>query len=89
VTADTGTAPAGRSGTGQDGPGPGDSGRAAARDGGGKGQRGRQDQHGQDRDPRSWRGVAAETADELSAPIEALLRKRSRRLIGDLLRPHR
>jgi len=89
VTADTGTAPAGRSGTGQDGPGPGDSGRAAARDGGGKGQRGRQDQHGQDRDPRSWRGVAAETADELSAPIEALLRKRSRRLLGDLLRPHR
>src|SRR6185437_8169005 len=41
------------------------------------------------RDPRSWRGVAAETADELSAPIEALLRKRSRRLLGDLLRPHR
>jgi ABC-type multidrug transport system fused ATPase/permease subunit len=40
-------------------------------------------------DPRSWRGIAAETADELSAPIEALLRKRSRRLLGDLLRPHR
>ena len=37
----------------------------------------------------SWRGVAAEQADELSAPIEALLRKRSRRLLGDLLRPHR
>jgi ATP-binding cassette, subfamily B, bacterial len=37
----------------------------------------------------SWRGVAAEAADELSAPIEALLRKRSRRLLGDLLRPHR
>jgi len=37
----------------------------------------------------SWRGVAAEKADELSAPIEALLRKRSRRLLGDLLRPHR
>jgi ATP-binding cassette subfamily B protein len=39
-------------------------------------------------DAQSWRGVAAETADELSAPIEALLRKRSRRLLGDLLRPH-
>jgi len=38
---------------------------------------------------QSWRGVAAETADELSAPIEALLRKRSRRLLADLLRPHR
>ena len=38
---------------------------------------------------QSWRGIAAETADELSAPIEALLRKRSRRLLGDLLRPHR
>ncbi|HEY6496658.1 MAG TPA: ABC transporter ATP-binding protein [Trebonia sp.] len=37
----------------------------------------------------AWRGVAAETAEELSAPIEALLRKRSRRLLGDLLRPHR
>ena len=37
----------------------------------------------------AWRGVAAETADELSAPIEALLRKRSRRLLADLLRPHR
>jgi ATP-binding cassette, subfamily B, bacterial len=40
-------------------------------------------------DAPSWRGVAAETADEISAPIEALLRKRSRRLLGDLLRPHR
>ncbi len=38
---------------------------------------------------QSWRGIAAEAADELSAPIEALLRKRSRRLLGDLLRPHR
>jgi ABC-type multidrug transport system fused ATPase/permease subunit len=45
---------------------------------------------GRDRRPaQSWRGVAAETADELSAPIEALLRKRSRRLLADLLRPHR
>jgi ATP-binding cassette, subfamily B, bacterial len=37
----------------------------------------------------AWRGVATETAEELSAPIEALLRKRSRRLLADLLRPHR
>ena len=42
----------------------------------------------------SWRPgrIAADDArrdGELSAPIEALLRKRSRRLLGDLLRPHR
>ncbi len=42
-----------------------------------------------DPDPRSWRGVAAEKTDEVPAPIEALLRKRSRRLLADLLRPHR
>jgi ABC-type multidrug transport system fused ATPase/permease subunit len=40
-------------------------------------------------DPASWRGVASEKIDEISAPLEALLRKRSRRLLGDLLRPHR
>jgi ATP-binding cassette, subfamily B, bacterial len=90
VTADTGTAPANRSGSGRDGSGQDGAGRADAAGldadvgAGGKRQRG-----GRDRDPRSWRGVAAETADELSAPIEALLRKRSRRLLGDLLRPHR
>lgn len=39
--------------------------------------------------PTSWRGIAAEKLDEVSAPLEALLRKRSRRLLGDLLRPHR
>lgn len=39
--------------------------------------------------PASWRGIAAEKLDEVSAPLEALLRKRSRRLLGDLLRPHR
>jgi ATP-binding cassette, subfamily B, bacterial len=39
--------------------------------------------------PGSWRGVAAEQVDEISAPLEALLRKRSRRLLADLLRPHR
>ena len=73
MTADTGTAPAAR-------PGPGE---AAA------------EQDAEDRQRRagsataSWRGVAAETLDEVSAPLEALLRKRSRRLLGDLLRPHR
>jgi ATP-binding cassette, subfamily B, bacterial len=36
----------------------------------------------------AWRGIAAEQADEISAPLEALLRKRSRRLLADLLRPH-
>jgi ATP-binding cassette, subfamily B, bacterial len=75
VTADTGTARSRQDGAAGD-----DSAGRAAR-GEGKGRRGA--------DPRSWRGVAAETADELSAPIEALLRKRSRRLLGDLLRPHR
>jgi len=37
----------------------------------------------------AWRGVAAERADEVSAGLAALLRERSRRLLGDLLRPHR
>jgi ATP-binding cassette, subfamily B, bacterial len=38
---------------------------------------------------QEWRGVAAEKADEVSAGLAALLRTRSRRLLGDLLRPHR
>jgi ABC-type multidrug transport system fused ATPase/permease subunit len=80
VTADTGTARSRQDGAGGDGSGH-DEAAGAAAPAGGKGRRGA--------DPRSWRGVAAETADELSAPIEALLRKRSRRLLGDLLRPHR
>jgi ATP-binding cassette, subfamily B, bacterial len=85
VTADTGTARAGQDGTGRDGAGQDGTGPGGAPAGaGGKGRRDRRD-----RDPRSWRGVAAETADEISAPIEALLRKRSRRLLADLLRPHR
>jgi ABC-type multidrug transport system fused ATPase/permease subunit len=79
LTADTGTARSRQDGTGGDGSGHDDS--AGAAPAGGKGRRGP--------DPGSWRGVAAETADELSAPVEALLRKRSRRLLGDLLRPHR
>ena len=37
----------------------------------------------------SWRGVAAEKANEVSAGLAALLRERSRRLLGDLLRPYR
>ena len=40
-------------------------------------------------DASAWRGVAAEKADEVSAGLAALLRERSRRLLGDLLRPHR
>jgi ATP-binding cassette, subfamily B, bacterial len=40
-------------------------------------------------DPTAWRGVAAEKADEVSAGLAALLRERSRRLLGDLLRPYR
>ncbi len=37
----------------------------------------------------AWRGVAAEKADEVSGGLAALLRERSRRLLGDLLRPYR
>jgi ATP-binding cassette, subfamily B, bacterial len=40
-------------------------------------------------DAGSWRGVATEKADEVSAGLAALLRERSRRLLGDLLRPYR
>jgi ATP-binding cassette subfamily B protein len=36
-----------------------------------------------------WRGVATEKAEEVSAGLAALLRDRSRRLLGDLLRPYR
>jgi ABC-type multidrug transport system fused ATPase/permease subunit len=36
-----------------------------------------------------WRGVAAEQADEVPSGVSALLRSRSRRLLGSLLRPHR
>ncbi|MFL6139938.1 MAG: ABC transporter ATP-binding protein [Frankiaceae bacterium] len=38
----------------------------------------------------TWRGVAAEDhADELTAPVSALLRARTRRLLSSLARPHR
>jgi ABC-type multidrug transport system fused ATPase/permease subunit len=40
-------------------------------------------------DPRSWRGIATEHVDDVSAPLAALLRRRSRVLLGGLLRPHR
>ncbi len=40
-------------------------------------------------DVNTWRGVAAEKAEEVSAGLAALLRERSRRLLGDLLRPYR
>ena len=36
-----------------------------------------------------WRGVAAEERDELPSGVSLLLRERSRRLLGSLLRPHR
>ncbi|MBV9448886.1 MAG: ABC transporter ATP-binding protein, partial [Streptosporangiaceae bacterium] len=37
----------------------------------------------------AWRGVATERAEEVTASLAALLRDRSRRLLGSLLRPHR
>ena len=40
-------------------------------------------------DVNTWRGVATEKAEEVSAGLAALLRERSRRLLGDLLRPYR
>ena len=36
-----------------------------------------------------WRGVAAENNDDLPDQTTLLLRERSRRLLGNLLRPHR
>ncbi|TMR96693.1 ABC transporter ATP-binding protein [Nonomuraea basaltis] len=37
----------------------------------------------------SWRGVASEEQDELPEKVSVLLRERSRRLLGDLIRPYR
>jgi ATP-binding cassette, subfamily B, bacterial len=37
----------------------------------------------------TWRGIATEQVDEVSAPLAALLRRRSRALLTDLLRPYR
>src|SRR5215469_13399204 len=40
-------------------------------------------------DVAAWRGIAAEKVDDVSAPLAALLRRRSRLLLADLLRPYR
>ncbi len=40
-------------------------------------------------DVQAWRGVAAEDNDELTEGTTVRLRRRSRRLLGSLLRPHR
>ena len=37
----------------------------------------------------AWRGIAAEDADDISASLSAMLRRRGRRLLQDLLRPYR
>ena len=37
----------------------------------------------------AWRGIAAEDTDQLTAGVSALLRRRARRLLTDLLRPHK
>jgi ATP-binding cassette, subfamily B, bacterial len=37
----------------------------------------------------AWRGVAAEDNDDISASLSTLLRRRGRRLLQNLLRPHR
>ena len=37
----------------------------------------------------AWRGIAAENADDITAGVSALLRRRARRLLTELLRPHR
>jgi ATP-binding cassette, subfamily B, bacterial len=38
---------------------------------------------------QAWRGIAAENVDEITAGVSVLLRRRARRLLTDLLRPHR
>ena len=38
---------------------------------------------------QDWRGIAAEDIDELPKGVSLLLRRRSRALLADLLRPHR
>ena len=40
-------------------------------------------------DNSSWRGVAAESVEEVRGGLAGFLRARSRRLLGSLLRPHR
>jgi ATP-binding cassette, subfamily B, bacterial len=38
---------------------------------------------------QTWRGIAAEDADEITRGLAALLRRRARRLLAAMLRPHR
>jgi ATP-binding cassette, subfamily B, bacterial len=38
---------------------------------------------------QAWQGIAAEEVEEVTARLSALLRRRARRLLADLLRPHR
>jgi ABC-type multidrug transport system fused ATPase/permease subunit len=38
---------------------------------------------------QAWRGIAAEDADDITASLASMLRLRGRRLLQDLLRPHR
>ncbi|MFD9946187.1 ABC transporter ATP-binding protein [Nonomuraea sp. NPDC059023] len=38
---------------------------------------------------KAWRGVASEEQDELDEKVSVLLRERSRKLLGDLLKPHK
>ncbi len=40
-------------------------------------------------DTQSWRGIASEQVEDVSAPLAALLRRRSRVLLAGLIRPHR
>ncbi|MER7501589.1 ABC transporter ATP-binding protein [Nonomuraea pusilla] len=42
-----------------------------------------------DKPAADWRGVASEERDDLTEKVSMLLRERSRRLLGDLLRPYR
>ena len=39
--------------------------------------------------PPAWRGVAPEENEEVAASLSALLRERSRRLLGSLARPYK
>ncbi len=38
---------------------------------------------------QAWRGIASEDVDDITASLASLLRRRGRRLLQDLLRPHR
>jgi ATP-binding cassette, subfamily B, bacterial len=55
----------------------------------GTGRSDRPDAPAEETDLQSWRGVASEHADDLSDATTVRLRRRSRRLLGLLVRPHR